>query len=83
MHEREIEIEKFEFAVLPYGSGNDLAQSLGFGAVAQACPQLNSLYETLSLLLNHTSPTTMNIWEILVKGDPNTIIEEPDGKNLA
>jgi len=54
LRERNIEIDKFTFVSFPFGSGNDLASTLGFGLIPEESPFLESLEETLFTLLEQT-----------------------------
>ena len=51
LSETGVEPDRFTFVCFPYGSGNDLALTLGYGRIPEESPFLESLEETLTVLL--------------------------------
>ena len=60
-----IDVNKFCFLALPYGSGCDLARTLKWGGDASE-DYLKSLKTTIDIIINHTEEGKLNIWECFV-----------------
>ena len=66
MQTTNIDINRLHFAVMPFGSGNDLARCLNWGCVATDEPFLQSLAETINQVLNNADTLNLNIWKVTV-----------------
>jgi len=88
LERQKININLITFLILPFGSGNDLAQVTGWGNTSDE-NYLLSLNEVLDMAFdNHKAydvvEEQLNIWEILCKykGTQNPMIQRAEGKGL-
>ncbi len=69
MLEKGIDVLKINFCVLPFGTGNDLAQVTGWGSDASEMAHGNPISTLRSLLneLKYATISSVNVWTIEVK----------------
>ena len=67
-----VDIGKLLFVALPFGSGNDMSQTLKWGATTSE-KYLGDLRSIIKEIVLHSKPTKVNIWEVIMtfrsKGD--------------
>ena len=67
-----VDIGKINFVALPFGSGNDMAQTLKWGATT-SMKYLRDLRSIIKEIVLNTKVTKVNIWETIMtlrkKGD--------------
>lgn len=67
-----LDIGKVKFVALPFGSGNDMAQTLKWGATTNMA-YLKDIRSIIREIVLHTKVTKVNIWETILtfrkKGD--------------
>lgn len=68
----EIDLSNFIFGVIPFGTGNDLSNAMGFGSSINISPTIESI-ESICLLYAKAEKTYIDIWEIKI------IFDEKEG----
>jgi diacylglycerol kinase family enzyme len=76
-----IDINAFPLAVLPFGTGNDLSNSLGWGNNPRS-ELFRNIDLLVSELLNNTHEEMLNIWEVEAYYRHNGGVSLVDGGKL-
>jgi diacylglycerol kinase family enzyme len=59
-----VDLAFIQFAVLPFGTGNDMAQELGWGATDDEA-HLQSFHRIVTDILSQSIAQKLNIWEVI------------------